>query len=504
MRNVIYKATNMVNGKVYIGLTMQLFSERKKEHRKDSKKKDNPFYRAIRKYGWTSFEWEIIDKADTREELNEKEKYWIANYDSYSSKRGYNATRGGDSFEFTDETKLKMAIAKGSKSFKVFDLYGVVIGEYIKKSDFATDFGLGDGSSVSIGLKNKRLGRPVKYFAIYDDEFSNEVLDELIAQFGMREMRHLVDDEIELIKNGFKRKYCLDKLSKKHRVTMGVLMSLEQEYMKEKETELKRKEEERKKAKMERAKARRKLSDEDIKNVELMLQEGCLKVEIARKYDINIGTLERYISSMDIVLSKSIDIQERKAIYLGQKPFLVYDLNGNFIKEYVVKSECARDLGLNVETMHRTMTKGKKHKGYILIYKEDFSEELLRSLVEDKRAKSTNKLTEDDVCEIKKKIMKGCSNKELSDEYGVSSNSIHRIKIGEAWSDIYIEGWIPVEAKTNNNGFKPRLSSYDIWTIQIMIDEGRKLVDIAKEFGVHVNTISRIKNRGNKPKTDSA
>lgn len=498
----------MVNGKVYIGLTMQLFRERKKEHRKDSKKKDNPFYRAIRKYGWTSFEWEVIDRADNREELNEKEIYWIAHYNSYSSKCGYNATRGGDSFEFTDETKLKMAIAKGSKPFKVFNPQGEFIAEYIKKADFATDFGLAQGSSVNIALKNKKVGRPVKYFVIYNDEFSNNFLDKLIIQFGVRELRHLNNEDIELIKNSFKRKYCLEKLSKKHRVTITTLKELEQEYIKEKEEYERLKEEEREKAKLENkqkmSRLMRKLSDEDIKDVELMLNKGCLKVEIARKYNISMGTLDRYISSMNITLNKSIDTKERKAIYLGQKPFLVYDLNGNFIKEYVVKSECARDLGLTVETMHKVMTKGRKHKGYILIYKEDFSEGMLRSLIEDKRVKSNNKLTEDNVREIKKKLMDGYSSKKLSNEYGVSHDLISRIKRGETWINIHVEGWTPVKAKANNNGFKSKLSSCDISTIQIMINEGRKLVDIAKEYGVHVNTISKIKNRNNKQKTDCA
>lgn len=56
-----------------------------------------PFYRAIRKYGIENLKWSIIDYADTSEELNKKEKYWISYYDTYIlNKKGYNQTIGGE------------------------------------------------------------------------------------------------------------------------------------------------------------------------------------------------------------------------------------------------------------------------------------------------------------------------------------------------------------------------------------------------------------------------
>ena len=84
---IIYRCL-LPNGKSYIGQTHRELKERINEHIRKSKIKTEisynyPFYRAIRKYGVDNLKWSIIDCADTSEELNEKEKYWISYYDTY-------------------------------------------------------------------------------------------------------------------------------------------------------------------------------------------------------------------------------------------------------------------------------------------------------------------------------------------------------------------------------------------------------------------------------------
>lgn len=96
---VIYKATNLVNGKIYIGQTID-FKRRKRKHLSDSKKNDfkdtSVFHKAIRKYGESNFSWEIIEEVPS-EELKEREIYWIQFFDSYiEHNKGYNMTLGGD------------------------------------------------------------------------------------------------------------------------------------------------------------------------------------------------------------------------------------------------------------------------------------------------------------------------------------------------------------------------------------------------------------------------
>ncbi len=92
----IYKITNKLNGKSYIGKTeLNNPIDRYKEHIADSKKERNkkrPLYSAMNKYGIENFLFEILEETN---EPNEREVFYIEKFDTYGNK-GYNATRGGD------------------------------------------------------------------------------------------------------------------------------------------------------------------------------------------------------------------------------------------------------------------------------------------------------------------------------------------------------------------------------------------------------------------------
>lgn len=116
---IIYKATNIINGKVYIGFD-SVWPKRQKSHKFSSFNSNGQdynfkFHRAIRKYGWEAFEWEeICCSKDGEYLLNEMEKYFIQQYDSYNN--GYNMTLGGEGCFgriFTKQSKEK--ISKGNK-----------------------------------------------------------------------------------------------------------------------------------------------------------------------------------------------------------------------------------------------------------------------------------------------------------------------------------------------------------------------------------------------------
>jgi group I intron endonuclease len=90
----IYKSTNIINGKVYIGFDSN-FPNRKNVHKSASKKQNYKFYRAIRKHGWDNFVWEIIYQSKDKEHtLKIMEPYFINEYNSFYA--GYNSTFGGD------------------------------------------------------------------------------------------------------------------------------------------------------------------------------------------------------------------------------------------------------------------------------------------------------------------------------------------------------------------------------------------------------------------------
>lgn len=98
----IYKITNKINGKVYIGKTLNSIQKRWREHLIDSKKRrceKRPLYSAINKYGEENFEIEQIEEC-SHDILNERECYWIEYFGSF--KNGYNATVGGDGRPYLD------------------------------------------------------------------------------------------------------------------------------------------------------------------------------------------------------------------------------------------------------------------------------------------------------------------------------------------------------------------------------------------------------------------
>ena len=92
---IIYKATNSVNGKCYIGQTRHSLEERRNAHYIKARQGiKTHFYSAIRKYGEDKFEWEIVCSANDKKTLNELETFYITKFDSI--KNGYNMVDGGD------------------------------------------------------------------------------------------------------------------------------------------------------------------------------------------------------------------------------------------------------------------------------------------------------------------------------------------------------------------------------------------------------------------------
>lgn len=92
----VYKITNKLNGKIYIGITKRGFEKRIKEHIQEATQKLSNYtiHKAIRKYGKEGFTYEVIEQVDTEESAKEREIFWIQHYNSW--REGYNDTPGGD------------------------------------------------------------------------------------------------------------------------------------------------------------------------------------------------------------------------------------------------------------------------------------------------------------------------------------------------------------------------------------------------------------------------
>lgn len=97
---IIYCITNLINNKLYIGQTHRVLQERWNEHLTSGQNINNhrPLYKAMRKYGQENFSISIIEYCSDQE-LNEKEKYWIEQKQTWIAKypdKGYNITCGGN------------------------------------------------------------------------------------------------------------------------------------------------------------------------------------------------------------------------------------------------------------------------------------------------------------------------------------------------------------------------------------------------------------------------
>ena len=134
---VIYKTTNLVNGKQYIGKSVR--------NRPSYLGSGSVLKKAIRKYGKENFVKEIIEECSSTEELKEREEYWLNHYDSARNPMFYNTHNHSygsgigelgtfygrhhsevtknklrqilSGRKFSDETRQKMSQSKKGKSF---------------------------------------------------------------------------------------------------------------------------------------------------------------------------------------------------------------------------------------------------------------------------------------------------------------------------------------------------------------------------------------------------
>lgn len=110
---IIYKVTNNINNKIYIGQTIKTLENRRKSHIQEANRGSAfYFHKAIKKHGLNNFTWEILKNCNSTNELNRQEITYIKYFDSLN--KGYNMTSGGggtSGFNHSQQTKDKIAIA---------------------------------------------------------------------------------------------------------------------------------------------------------------------------------------------------------------------------------------------------------------------------------------------------------------------------------------------------------------------------------------------------------
>lgn len=120
---IIYKITNIKTGMIYIGQTTMSIRDRWRLHCSENST-CGLLRDAIRQYGKDSFVMEQVDTGHSRDELNQKEKAWIAKENSISP-NGYNIDSGGYYVEYTGESRQKMSANHADVSGTNNPMYGL-------------------------------------------------------------------------------------------------------------------------------------------------------------------------------------------------------------------------------------------------------------------------------------------------------------------------------------------------------------------------------------------
>lgn len=196
----IYKITNKINNKVYIGQSTNIFN-RWNEHRYKAKTEDKPLYKAFKRYGIENFTFEIIEECPIIK-LNEREIYWIKYYDSYN--HGYNLTPGGDYSSKTQRIVSEEDVVNIRKRRLLAENFSDVYKDYqyINQSTF------------------KNIWQGISYTDVYVKDFDKEHLKEVAKkskqQISAKRKNSQMTEELVLLirtdkKNGMKRKDAYEK-----------------------------------------------------------------------------------------------------------------------------------------------------------------------------------------------------------------------------------------------------------------------------------------------------
>lgn len=179
---IIYKTTNLVNGKIYIG------QDKNNNHTYLGSGKI--LHLAFQKHGIENFNKEIIEECESIEELNEREKYWISFYNSTNRSIGYNIALGGNGGDtlskHPNKKEIGNRIGESNKRLWEDEVYKTKMSE-IRKNQ-VTEETREKLSKLSKGENNPNYGKH------HSEEIKNKIRTKAIGRIVTEETRKKISE----------------------------------------------------------------------------------------------------------------------------------------------------------------------------------------------------------------------------------------------------------------------------------------------------------------------
>ena len=153
---IIYKATNTINGKCYVGQTKYTLEKRKASHIRSAhhtSKRRTYFLWALREYGEDSFSWEVLTECSNQKELDSKEQFFIEKFKSNDPDHGYNSIEGGQGSPTSSKLRLllknrKRGVVLTSRSLSADGFSSKLLNWYVRSNWLE---GIGHGAFIFKG-----------------------------------------------------------------------------------------------------------------------------------------------------------------------------------------------------------------------------------------------------------------------------------------------------------------------------------------------------------------
>jgi len=434
----IYSITNIINGKIYIGQSIEI-EKRWRRHKNELKnnKHDNIYLqRSVNKYGFDNFQFEIIEECK-KELLNEREIYWISNYNSNSFIKGYNSESGGSLGKtLSDATKKKIGnryYPKGedNANSSLTNLQVVKIKKLLseKNLDFSQIGHMFNVKGYIVGnIKDKRSYKNV------ETEYDDMIEENYPKKFLNINPKKLNDKEIIQIKQLLIAKEkpiyeIADYFSVAKDVVSAIknirsYKSVGKEYNELLSEDIKI----------------RVVNKQIVMEIKYLLYEGILNSrEIGEAFGISIGLVQdiKKGRAWKTVITEWDDIIKNKVSEHSKDQHSKIPINDIVkIKTLLFENKLTqveiaklfnigRDVILSINTLE---------------YNADISPELNETLKSQNRRE---KLTEIDVIKIKQMIQDGLKNKEIVKSFNIDPSTISNIRTGKIWKHIQIKNNIP-------------------------------------------------------------